>query len=224
MGAPRPAPETRRPGRRAGRVLAHSSGRSRRGGAPAAVALRAAQPERSASLGRARARGLTGVRRGRRPGVGGPARGPASAASHWLARVWERKRSGVHTPRGRAALNSRAAGSSARGPAAGAPSGRAGLAARSPPAPHSAWLRRRGDAPCPQTPPGSPERRRWQERRPAPTEPRMSPEARRSTGRWGPGGAWVGGRGWGGRTRDSATARPTVLQAGHGEAAPRAHQ
>lgn len=47
---------------------------------------------------------MTDSRRGQRPGAGCPA-----PAAHWLARVWERTRRGIPTPRSRAALNSRAA-------------------------------------------------------------------------------------------------------------------
>lgn len=47
---------------------------------------------------------MTDSRRGLRPGAGCPA-----PAAHWLARVWERTRRGIPTPRSRAALNSRAA-------------------------------------------------------------------------------------------------------------------
>ena len=47
---------------------------------------------------------MTDSRRGQGPGAGCPA-----PAAHWLARVWERTRRGIPTPRSRAALNSRAA-------------------------------------------------------------------------------------------------------------------
>lgn len=121
-----------------GPVPAQSSGRGRRGGGPAIFPLRPGVAGggrgqgASACLCRgpgwwAGSLGVTDIWRGWQPGVGGPAQGPGrggggaggrSAASHWLARVWERMPSGVHTPCGRAALNSRAAGNSSRGPAA----------------------------------------------------------------------------------------------------------
>lgn len=68
---------------------------------------------------------------------------------------------------------------------------------------------------------GSPEPRRWPERGRAPADPDGAPK-RGGAPQGGDRRGVNGARGCGGRTRASAAARPAVLQAGHGEAAPRA--
>eukprot|EP00069_Balaena_mysticetus_P016734 bmy_10008T0 len=72
-----------------------------RGGSGRGAPVRLCRPRgRWAGSGR-----VTDSRRGLRPGAGCPA-----PAAHWLARVWERTRSRIHTPRRGASLNSQAAG------------------------------------------------------------------------------------------------------------------
>lgn len=163
------------------------------------------EPTRDGQLPRAAGGRWPSGRRGGREG---------GAAAHWLAQVWERERSGVHTPAGGASLNSREA--SARGPGAcrtrtrgAAP---AGTGAQG--------------SPCRRTRRGSREPRRGQSRSPAPAEPPTDSGVRPRTGRWdrvGPGREAHGGTDGRG-TQPRPTARPAVLQAGHGEAAPSANQ